>query len=166
MNSITLRALEPEDLELLYRIENNPDYWHWGPTNVPYSRFVLRQYLQDNTSDIFADKQVRLVAVCGSEPVGLVDLTDFDPQHGRAQIGLCLLPEWQGKHISLPVVEALKGFSARLHLRQIYALIAVTNTPAMHLFASASFRHTATLDSWLRLPDNSYTDVAVWQLFL
>ncbi len=166
LSNIVLRAIEPEDLELVYRIENIPDYWHWGPTTVPYSRYALRQYLQETQNDLFADRQVRLVAQCGAEAVGLADLTDFDPVHQRAQVGICLLPEYQGKRLSLPILQALKDYATRLHLRQIYAVVAVTNTPAMHLFASAFFSHTATLHSWLHLQDNTFTDAAVWQLLI
>ena len=166
LSNIVLRAIEPEDLELVYRIENIPDYWHWGPTTVPYSRYALRQYLQETQNDLFADRQVRLVAQCGAEAVGLADLTDFDPVHQRAQVGICLLPEYQGKRLSLPILLALKDYATRLHLRQIYAVVSVTNTPAMHLFASASFNHTATLHSWLHLQDNTFTDAAVWQLLI
>ena len=43
--SITLRAMEPEDLDELYEIENDSDTWNAGTTNVPYSRFVLRNYI-------------------------------------------------------------------------------------------------------------------------
>ena len=166
LSNIVLRAIEPEDLELVYRIENIPDYWHWGPTTVPYSRYALRQYLQETQNDLFADRQVRLVAQCGAEAVGLADLTDFDPVHQRAQVGICLLPEYQGKRLSLPILQALKDYATRLHLHQIYAVVSVTNTPAMHLFASASFNHTATLHSWLHLQDNTFTDAAVWQLLI
>ena len=37
--TIRLRALEPEDLELLYRWENNPELWSLGNTMSPYSRY-------------------------------------------------------------------------------------------------------------------------------
>ena len=35
---IRLRALEPEDLDVLYAIENDTTIWNVGNTNVPYSR--------------------------------------------------------------------------------------------------------------------------------
>ena len=38
---IRLRAIEPEDLDLLYRIENDRELWNVGTTNVPYSRYTL-----------------------------------------------------------------------------------------------------------------------------
>ena len=33
---IRLRAMEPEDLDVLYQIENNQKLWDVGTTNVPY----------------------------------------------------------------------------------------------------------------------------------
>ena len=39
--AIRLRAIEPEDLDLLYQIENDSSLWDVGTTNVPYSRYTL-----------------------------------------------------------------------------------------------------------------------------
>ena len=38
---ITLRAMEPEDLEFIYRMENDTTLWSAGSTNVPYSRYKI-----------------------------------------------------------------------------------------------------------------------------
>ena len=77
--------MEPEDLELLYQIENNPALWKVGVTNVPYSRYLLRDYLARATGDIFTDRQVRLV-VENEEgtAIGLIDMMNYEPQHHRA----------------------------------------------------------------------------------
>ena len=40
---VELRAMEPEDLDTLYTIENDKSMWDVGTTNVPYSKFVLHQ---------------------------------------------------------------------------------------------------------------------------
>ena len=40
-----LRPVEPEDLELLYSVENNPALWLKACGSGPYSRFALKQYL-------------------------------------------------------------------------------------------------------------------------
>ena len=42
---IHLRALEPEDLDFLYEMENDESLWEVGNTNVPYSRQVLLDYI-------------------------------------------------------------------------------------------------------------------------
>jgi diamine N-acetyltransferase len=42
---IYLRALEPEDLEFIYTIENDESIWEVSHTQTPYSRFLISQYL-------------------------------------------------------------------------------------------------------------------------
>ena len=44
-NKIHLRALELEDLDYLYALENDESIWEVSNTTTPYSRFVLKQYL-------------------------------------------------------------------------------------------------------------------------
>ena len=60
-DNIRLRALEPEDLEWLYSVENDEELWQWGSSNVPYSRYSLKTYIAESRHDIYADGQLRLV---------------------------------------------------------------------------------------------------------
>ena len=89
---ISLRALEPEDLEILYLWENNTAVWQLSGTLVPYSKYVLKQYLQNAGKDIFELKQLRLIIELREEkrPVGAIDLFDFDPYHKRAGVGVLI----------------------------------------------------------------------------
>ena len=63
--SIRLRAIEPEDLDLLYRIENDVKLWNIGTTNVPYSRYILHDYVANASDDIYTDRQVRMMVERG-----------------------------------------------------------------------------------------------------
>ena len=45
---IVLRALEPEDLDFLYQLENDSSIWEVSNTTTPYSRFILKQYLDNS----------------------------------------------------------------------------------------------------------------------
>ena len=84
---IRLRALEPEDLDLLYNIENDQSLWDVGNTNVPYSRYALHNYIAQTTGDIYQDGQVRLMIENEqSEVVGIADLVNFDARHQRAEL--------------------------------------------------------------------------------
>ncbi len=88
--------MEPEDLDELYEIENDSDTWNAGTTNVPYSRFVLRNYIANSTNDIYTDRQLRLIIEHNhSQTIGLIDLTDFDPRHHRALIGIIIKPAYR-----------------------------------------------------------------------
>ena len=90
---IHLRALEPDDLDFLYAIENNESFWEVSSTQAPYSRFVLEQYLANAHQDIYEAKQLRLVIVENTTNacVGIIDLFEYNPQHQRAGIGILII---------------------------------------------------------------------------
>ena len=45
---VRLRAMEPEDLEVMYAMENDSQTWDVTNFTVPYSRFVLKQYIENS----------------------------------------------------------------------------------------------------------------------
>ena len=83
--NILIRALEPEDLEYLYKWENDMDLWDVSDTLTPFSHFTLKKYIENAHVDIYTSKQLRLMItrVDTQEPIGLIDLYDFDPYHQR-----------------------------------------------------------------------------------
>lgn len=87
--TVGLRALEPEDVSVLYRWENDPQVWRVSGTLAPFSRHALARFIEEQQLDIYATRQQRLVieTVAGGVAVGAVDLFDFDPLHGRAGVG-------------------------------------------------------------------------------
>ena len=106
--AVRLRALEPEDLDFLYRIENDEALWDCGTTNVPYSRQVLREYILSARNDIYADGQVRLMAENeAGEVVGIGDFVNFDPRHQRAEIGLVVPVEYRRRGYGSAIVGRL-----------------------------------------------------------
>ena len=91
-NTISLRAPELEDLDLLYIWENEPSIWQVSGTLTPFSRYVLKQYLENAGKDIYQVKQLRLMIQLKNNhrPIGAVDLFDFEPHHRRAGIGILI----------------------------------------------------------------------------
>lgn len=164
---VSLRALEPEDLELLYQIENDTELWAVGATNVPYSRYVLHEYIANSTGDIYVDKQVRLIVeLDGHQTIGIADLINFDPKHLRAEIGLLILPEYRGKGIGSVILEQLANYARRiLLLHQIYAVIGTDNEPATRLFQHTGYQSGTVLHDWL-YDGKEYHDARLWQLIL
>ena len=82
-DKIKLRALEPEDAELLYIWENDTDVWQAGETLIPFSRHTLLQYVANASPDIFEAKQLRLMIDSKEKEIpvtiGTIDLFDFNP---------------------------------------------------------------------------------------
>ena len=162
-----LRAIEPEDLDLLYQIENNQSLWQVGATNVPYSRYTLHDYIASSSDDIYADRQVRLMVENDEgETVGIVDLVHFSPQHQRAEVGVVILNAHRRKGYAVAAIEALSDYAQRVvHLHQLYAVVDTHNEAAVALFRKAGFSVHNTLQEWL-LDGHSYPDALLMQRFL
>ena len=88
-SNIKLRALEPEDLDFLLQTENNTSLWEVSNTIIPFSRYILTQYLANAHQDVFEAKQLRLIIEHQQKPIGMIDLFDFDPQHHTITSTLC-----------------------------------------------------------------------------
>jgi len=150
---IRLRALEPEDLEILYRWENEPSVWLLSGTLIPFSRYLLKQYLQNARKDIYESKQLRLIIERreGAVPIGAIDLFDFDPYHRRAGIGILIAEQSErGKGYAGEALETLKDYCFQvLRLKQIWCNIASANQPSMKLFTSAGFSKVGEKKAWL-----------------
>lgn len=167
MKKVCLRAMEPEDLELLYGIENDREQWDVGVTNVPYSRYLLRDYIARATGDIYVDKQVRLmVENTAGQTVGIVDLVDFQPRHLRAEVGIVILREHRRKGYATEAVSELLDYARDvLHLHQLYAVVPERNIPSRRLFTKNGFHASMELKDWLRDGDG-YQRALVMQTFL
>lgn len=164
---ITLRALEPEDLDALYAIENDVECWDVGHTSVPYSRYALHDYIANASADIYADRQVRL-AIANEEGdiVGLVDVMNFDPRHQRAEAGIVVMKRYRRRGFAEAALQQLGDYALRVvHLHQLYALVAVDNEAALNLFRKAGFAHESVLQQWL-YDGHQYADAVLMQRFL
>ena len=149
-----LRALEPEDLELLYTIENDMAMWNVGNTNVPYSRYDLRDYILNQQHDIYKDGQVRFVVEDSARAVGLVDLFNFSPRDLRAEVGIAILKEQQGEGLGQEALRQLSEYAfGTLGLHQLYAFVSEKNEVAKKCFEKAGYKQTAVLKDWIRKVD-------------
>lgn len=148
---IRLRAMEPEDIDLLYSIENLQHEWYNGATTMPYSRDVLRQYILSTTGDIFIDKQLRLIIeTTDGAPVGLIDLTSFDPKNLHAEVGIAILPSHRHKGIASQALCQLEEYAGHtIHLHQLYAIVPDINNYSLQLFKKRGFKVVANLQDWL-----------------
>jgi diamine N-acetyltransferase len=165
--AIRLRAIEPEDLDLLYEIENNQELWNVGATNVPYSRYTLHDYIATSSDDIFADRQVRLIIETEKgESVGICDLVNFDPRHQRAEAGIVVMKRYRRRGFAEAALQQMADYALRVvHLHQLYALVAVDNEAALNLFRKAGFAHESVLQQWL-YDGHQYADAVLMQRFL
>ncbi|MGY3089225.1 diamine N-acetyltransferase [Hymenobacter sp. UYAg731] len=163
-----LRALEPDDLEFLYALENDPDIWGVSDTFAPVSRHALREYLDHARADFYVVRQLRLVITTeiGSPAVGVVDLFDYDPLHQRAGVGITILARERQHGYARQALELLKKHARNvLRLHQVYATVGIDNLPSLKLFEAAGFRQVGTRQAWLRTA-TGWHDAVEWQCLL
>lgn len=165
-NFVKLRALELDDLEFLFQIENNEIFWVISHTQTPFSKFVLKNYLENAHLDIYETKQLRLVIEEKSteKSIGMIDLFDFIPQHKRAGIGIVIHPNFQQKGFASEALSLLIQYAfTHLQLHQLYANIMTDNEKSLHLFEKHSFKKVGIKKDWI-FSDGKMKDEILFQL--
>jgi diamine N-acetyltransferase len=165
---ISLRAIEPDDTELLYLWENNMEIWNVSNTKTPFSKYILAEYIIESVKDIYESKQLRLIIQNENlEPVGAVDLFDFDPYHMRAGIGILIHDAKNRNHgYATDALNAIFNYALEvLGLKQIYANISAKNEVSIHLFEKTGFEKTGTKRNWLKTI-TGWEDEIILQKFL
>ena len=165
--NIRLRALEPEDLELLYKWENNVDYWAISNTITPFSKYILKLYLENSHKSIFETGQLRLMIdhIEDKTTIGTIDVFEFDPFHKRAGIGILIADEdYRKKGFAAMSLTCLINYCFKtLQLHQLYCNIISTNTESIELFVKQGFEPMGIKKDWV-LTQTGYVDVHMFQL--
>lgn len=153
---------------MLYKWENDSDLWQYGSTLSPFSKMILRQYINDSlSSDIFQTKQLRLMIVLKNQNqvIGTIDLYELDAHHSRAGVGILVDKAFRAQGYSKQALELVIRYAFDfLNLHQIFAHIAESNTVSLNLFSQLGFESTSKLKSWLKI-NNKLEDMHILQLF-
>ncbi|WP_299064147.1 GNAT family N-acetyltransferase [uncultured Polaribacter sp.] len=163
---IDLRALEPEDLDFLYTIENNESFWEISHTQTPFSKYILKQYLENAHLDIYEAKQLRLLIEEKStkKQIGMIDLFDFNPQHKRAGVGILIHPKFQEKGFASKALSILINYCfTHLNLHQLFANITLDNAKSISLFTKHNFKKVGVKKDWI-LSEGKFKDEVLYQL--
>ncbi len=162
---LQLRALEPEDLQMLYDWENNSEWWEQGNTLNPYSKYILREYIVGSDKTIYETRQLRLMITVKEtgETVGMIDLYDYEPHHHRAGVGILIDKQFQQKHYATQAFEIFLPYCYNfLGIHSVFAHVMPDNKPSQALFEKLGFNKNGELKDWIRR-DNEYVDVMVYQ---
>jgi Acetyltransferases, including N-acetylases of ribosomal proteins len=146
--------MEPEDVDLLYKWENDTNIWKVSNTVTPFSRHILRKFIESQADDIFETRQLRLIIEekQGGRPVGAIDLFDVDPYNRRAGVGILIydtMDKCQGYASSALQLIIRYSFMV-LNLHQLYCDLLFDNSPSLHLFRSKGFLIVGIKREWVR----------------
>jgi diamine N-acetyltransferase len=129
LDELHLRALEPEDLAVLEQVENDTVYWNHSNQTEPFSLYTLKQYIKQQSQDIFEVRQKRFVISDAQKSVlGFIDLFDFEPLHRRAGVGIFVLSSYRTKGVASKALLLLHDYiKEHLNLKNLYANITKEN---------------------------------------
>ncbi|MDX1774818.1 GNAT family protein [Oceanihabitans sediminis] len=148
---IYLRALEPEDLQFIHTIENDESIWEISNTQTPYSKYLIKQYLEHAHKDIYEVKQLRLViSSYDDEALGMIDIFDFDFKNRRAGIGILVKEEAnRQKGFGKEALSLLINYCfMHLDLHQLYCNISEDNKASIQLFTGQGFKEIGLKKDW------------------
>lgn len=167
--TIKLRAMEPGDIDAIYRWENDPTVWTYSAAHQPFSRHALQQFIDESSmTDFYASRQLRLIAEeeGGHEPLGCVDLFDFDPFHRRAALGLLVDSRCRNRGMGRAILSAIDDFAQQhLCLHQLHCIIATDNAPCLTLFRSFGYSEAGILKQWI-FQEGEWHDAIFFQRML
>ncbi|HAM09454.1 MAG: GNAT family N-acetyltransferase [Bacteroidetes bacterium GWE2_41_25] len=164
---IRLRALEPEDLELLYNWENNLSYWVISNTVSPFSKYTLKRYVENSHKSIYETGQLRLMVdhIHDKVSIGTIDIFEFDAFHKRAGLGILIAnEEYRRKGYATMALTCLVDYCFKtLQLHQLYCNILTNNCESIDLFKKTGFVETGVKKEWIKTSDG-YLDEHMFQL--
>ena len=169
--SVLLRALEPQDVDLMMIFENDTEVWPVSGTLSPYSKYTLEQYYINAMQDIYTSRQMRLAIELVTETttkgdtIGFVDLFDFDPHHRKAGVGILIGDHnYRNQGLATEALMLLLKYSFdTLNIHQLFCHIENTNEASLRLFSKAGFRTSGVLREWI-MHSGKWHDVSIMQM--
>lgn len=153
---ICLRAVEPQDVELMYRWENDASVWAVSGTIAPFSRHQLERFVEEQQFDLQQTRQQRLIIQTLDEgcAVGALDLFELDLLHRRAGIGILIAEaEDRGRGYATDAVLAVARYAREvLGLHQLWCNVGAGNVASRALFAACGFEECGVKRDWVRTP--------------
>ena len=164
--NLKLRALEPNDLEMVYDIENDKSLWVYSNTTSPFSRHTLKKFIENSHLDIIEHKQLRLVIADDDNSYGFIDLYDYDFINRRVGLGIIIFKKYRSKGIGLISLQLTEDYLLEhVPIHQVYANISSTNKESISLFEKSDFVNVGLKKDWI-FYNNQFNDELLFQKIL
>ena len=164
--TLKLRALEPNDLEMVYDIENDKSLWVYSNTTSPFSRHTLKKFIENSHLDIIEHKQLRLVIADDDNSYGFIDLYDYDFINRRVGLGIIIFKKYRSKGIGLISLQLTEDYLLEhVPIHQVYANISSTNKESISLFEKSKYVNVGLKKDWI-FYNNKFNDEFLFQKIL
>ncbi len=167
LNEYILRALEPDDLDLLYDIENDKSLWKYSNTSSPFSKHSLKKFIENSHLDIVDHKQIRLVLSDKKKlAFGFIDLFKYDMINRRAGVGIIIFKKYRSNGLGSKSLDLIEDYvSKHIAIHQLYANISSENIESIKLFEKHGYLKVGNKKDWI-FYNNKYFDELLYQKIL
>jgi len=167
INEYILRALEPDDLDILYDTENDKSLWKYSNTSSPFSKHSLKKFIENSHLDIIEHKQVRLVLSDKNNlPFGFIDLFKYDMTNKRAGVGIIIFEKYRSRGLGSISLDLIENYVKKyIPIHQLYANISSENTESIKLFEKHNYLKVGNKKDWIYY-NNKYFDELLYQKIL
>ncbi len=165
---VFLRAVEPADLDKLYVWENDPEVWSVSVTSTLYSKYLLKEYIDNAGRSIYEVGQQRFM-ICrlnDGEAIGTADLFDFDPHNRRAGVGILIYDKSdRGKGYANEALKLLEWYAKEsLNMNQLYCNVVDNNEASKTLFPKMDYVMCARKKQWLMIGGEWFDELTYQKL--
>ncbi|MFR9651689.1 MAG: GNAT family N-acetyltransferase [Rikenellaceae bacterium] len=162
-----LRSVEIEDIEYMYRIENDIENWNISGTTSPFSHYLLSRFVESQSRDIYANRELRLIiTTTEGERCGIVDLFEFDPTNLRAGVGIVIDKSFRERGLASDALKTLARYCKDvLNLIQLWCGVASDNIASITLFEHCGYTQCGVRHKWLRRGE-TFIDEIEYQILL
>ena len=167
INEYILRALEPDDLDILYDTENDKSLWKYSNTSSPFSKHSLKKFIENSHLDIIEHKQVRLVLSDKNNlPFGFIDLFKYDMINKRAGVGVIIFEKYRSKGLGSISLDLIENYVKKyIPIHQLYANISTENIESIKLFEKHGYLKVGNKKDWI-FYNNKYFNELLYQKIL
>jgi diamine N-acetyltransferase len=99
--------------------------------------------------------------ICNKQdnPIGTVDLFDYEPLHHRAGIGIVISEPFRNKGFADDALKTLLTYCTDvLMLKQVYCNIGASNEESIKLFENNAFEKVGLKKAWNLVAQNKFED--------
>jgi diamine N-acetyltransferase len=151
---LILRTILPKDLDFLYQVENDSNYFHLSDSYGPYTVTELKTYIVQTKASLSMAKQYRFViCLLDDTAIGFVDLFNYNEAKQDLGLGIIIYEKkYRKKGFAKKAIQLLKEYCfEHLAIKTIKASVLDDNKNSLLLFTQLGFKKMQTSIKW-----NSY----------
>lgn len=151
-----LRAIEPTDIEYVYKWENDTTSWDDSDIRHPISQIAIETLIAQASIDVYQTRQTRLMicTINDNNVVGCVDMFDFNPYNMRCGIGIIIDTEYRGKGYATEAIGLMCNYLFKtIGIHSIYATMREKNMISQHIFTKCGFEQIGVRKDWIKIGD-------------